>query len=233
MADETYHQFLGVNSMFSSISLAKSLFGLLAFAAVSLSLSTQSKAAIIVSLDGLPTTYTAGTPFTFDVVLQNYTNLNSFNIELQMSADSGVAGTDYYFTGATGLLFNDGNFATSGLPSQFITLSDFHNSLEFSGSSTVVATVTGVALFDVGAIQISILGGSIELLDFSLAEIPGFPDVELFNGNVAPGPANPNQAIPEPTSLLAFGFLSLSALGFKRFQSRSRGAGISIASQVS
>ena len=51
----------------------------------------------ILSLDGLPASYTPATPFTFRVLLQGAQDLAAFNIELRMTASDPTAQPDVDF----------------------------------------------------------------------------------------------------------------------------------------
>ena len=51
------------------------------------------------SVSGLTTTYTPGSPLTFEVGLTGATNLNSYNVGLDLTSTTGTAGTDFYFAG--------------------------------------------------------------------------------------------------------------------------------------
>jgi hypothetical protein len=54
-------------------------------------------------VSGLPSNFTPGQPVSFDVHLPAITNLGSYNIDLLLESNVGIAGVDYFFDAAASL----------------------------------------------------------------------------------------------------------------------------------
>jgi hypothetical protein len=63
-------------------------------------MSGLASAAPILSFEGLPSSYTPGDNFSFEVRLANVANLNSFTIGLTLQAELGAPGVDFFFDDA-------------------------------------------------------------------------------------------------------------------------------------
>jgi hypothetical protein len=114
--------------------------------------ASSSLGATVRFIDILSTTYTPGTPYNLKVALPGMTNLGSYQVDVKMSSTSGVAGTDYFFSGfipsppvggavTRGYVFpSSANFAksTNSTPSEtVISLTDFN----FDGTDIVGVNV--------------------------------------------------------------------------------------------
>jgi len=176
----------------------------------------------ILAID-VPAAYTPGSSFDVTVRLTGAEDLALYNIEAVVSAEGGIAGTDFYFASAaepaSGYVFdgqaNDG-FAYNilGSATDHITLSD----LLVSGSVDTVAgvndllatvTITTTATMT-EPLTIDVVESSLEL------DAPGGP-ILGFNDLKAALPA-PTIPIPEPValSLLAIGAVGLLRRGHGR-----------------
>jgi hypothetical protein len=170
--------------------------------------------------------------------MENYTNTNSFLVELTLSG-TGVAGTDFRFVSASqgDIFINDdaGNMLNSDF--QFfsfdnaISLSDFavnpftNNLVEVSGTRAVLATVEVAVNKDVGDLEIAIDSAFSEVLasDFSL--IPNFAIDP--NPMVVQGPGG-GGVVPEPASMMVWIGMLMSTV-FAGWRKRNRHAQAALA----
>ena len=165
------------------------------------------------SLEGLPTTYTPGTSFSFNVGLVGAEDLNLYSIDLTMEAESGNPGADFLFDedlttepasryvfGGAGL-HPDGFVASADVDGGLATLnlSDLLDVGEMvdtvSGVNDLVATVTVTTMGDMGDLTIAFDTTFLELLDDFGDDIPGFDNLTV------PPPATVTP-IPEPSALI-------------------------------
>ena len=176
------------------------------------------------------TTYTPGVALEFDVVFgTNITGLNSYFVELILSASDGSAtpgvGGDFYFDDAatfypaTGGVFDSapgsGFFLASEVPlgaADRLSLSDFLLAGEVDPlPGDILARVTIQTTRDVGTLTLSIDGTTLDLLDEDLVLVPQFNQVV---GNL-PSPSSV-AVIPEPASMTIWGCLIAGVVAFRR-----------------
>ncbi len=200
---------------------------------------------IDMSVSGLTTTYTPGSTLTLEVGLTGATNLNAYNVGLDLNSSNGTAGTDFYFEGspstdrppdgansyvfdsALGVSSPFGFVATPGtLPgtnTATLNLSDFlatGQSVQDAGSSTLLATVVIGTTPTAGNLTLRFDGNLLELLDPNLNPVSGFSylqtNLESFN------PPTVIAQTPEPSTraLFAAGAIGLLGYGLRRRVSR-------------
>lgn len=173
----------------------------------------------------LPTAYTPGVPFDFDVVFSStVSNLNSLNVELVLSATGSSnpgPGGDFFFD-VTGTIYPatqgvfgppTGFFVANEFPdgaSDRLVLSDFLLTGEVdtvSGVNDMIATVTVQTSTDVGVLSLSIDGSSLFLLTEAGGDVPELSDLV---GSLPPASTLPSvTAIPEPSAACLLGALML------------------------
>ena len=192
-------------------------------------LSDSARAETVLSLDGLPATYTTGMSFLFNVQLTGAEDLNLYSIDLTLEAQSGSAGVDFFFDenlatepmsryvfGSPGLN-PDGFIASADVEGDLATLnlSDLLGIGEMvetvNGVNDLVATVAITTTSDVGDLSIAFDTQFLELLDDSGADIPSF-------GNLTVSAPETVAVIPEPSALClcVLGFLGMLAWGYMR-----------------
>lgn len=179
-------------------------------------LSSSAYAGPILSLDGLPSTFTPGTSFEFDVRLSEAVNLNSYFIELTLEADKGVAGVDFFFESAaqasTDYVFESvdpvdlgGFFAATNTTlsnHQRLSLSDFFWDFA-AGVTTVAGQDDRIARVRVGTssgirtIRLFFDDTFLELYD---ANGMSLSDVELTDYTLSADDSRP--VVPEPSTLV-------------------------------
>lgn len=182
-------------------------------------------AAPIQLIEGLPSTYTPGQPVTFQVRLPSVTDLGSYNIDLVVEGNSGIAGVDYSFDvaatmpSATSYIFPSATnfFDAANVDSpmrQRITLSDF----DFAGVDIVPGTNDLVANVVVNTAANFL--GSLSLFADPNGLILDTPDVEptpvleyqSIHAGVADSPPFVLPPVPEPSCALIAGLAIVNAL---------------------
>jgi hypothetical protein len=186
-----------------------------------------AEAALELSFDTseTPPLYTPGVPFDILVKLENATNLNSFDFELLLSADSGVAGTDFFFVGAAkpeenyvfpsdntgGYLSNAQNHPDGVHHSLFVT--DFLDSptegVDTGPMNNLLARVTVQANQDVGNLMIAFDPEGANFFD------PNFGELEVTSFAAPHSVA----AIPEPST---WAICVLCGAGFVAYRWKNR-----------
>ena len=201
--------------------------------------SVRADTGITPSVSGLTTTYTPGNTLTFEVGLTGATNLNSYNIALDLTSNKGTAGTDFYFLGSPGTyppasgansyVFDSGLGVSSpcgfvatadtvlSTNTALLNLSDFLDEGEFvsdSGSDTMLATVLLKTTPAAGNLALSFDGSVLELLTPEGQPVSGFgtlaANLNSFNlPAVAP--------VPEPGTLALLTVAGIiAAAGWRR-----------------
>jgi|GEM_PF-6503036 len=171
-----------------------------------------------------PATYTPGDMFTVVVNIEDVNDLASFDLELQLSSTSGVAGTDFGFIELTSVPVTDYVFAadssagtsfsqtanTDLANNAFLTISDA-NDLGLTGVNVGTGAMNSRVLAEAKIFTTALAGnltltfGAGTLLLNS--DLLNDPTIDLssatFNGD---GPIQGGAAaVPEPTSFVIFG----------------------------
>ncbi len=193
---------------------------------------------INLSVSGLPTTYVPGSTLTFDVGLSGATDLNAYNVGLDLTSDKGTAGTDFYFVGspstarppdgADSYVFDSGLgvspigfVATSdtvlGTNTALLNLSDFlatGQSVSDASPNTMLATAIIKTTPAAGDLTLSFDGSVLELLTPGGQPVPGPYDI------INPPPVA--ATVPEPTSLaLLCSLLGLGVVYLRRRRAKA------------
>jgi hypothetical protein len=165
----------------------------------------------------LPATYTPGGSFSFNVELGGVSGLNSYDINLLMSAESGVAGADFFFSGAvrapdSSYVFGSG--ASAGfflaIPSTdganaTLNLSDFLDDpfasvTTVDGVNDLVATITVGTTGNVGNLMIGFDPVfPANLFDPDFNPVQGFDPASDVDPPQTVAPADAT-VVPEPDS---------------------------------
>lgn len=212
----------------------------LAFALIALCLLAPTANAGILTLSGVPSSYTPGGTFSFDVLLEDYDGVNFYDLELTMSASgSSMPGVEFLFESAmAGDLLGapiDFDFA-SGFDvvgvTHVATLSGFRYDLTELSSiglgPSVLASVTVKTSMDVGVLSISIDPPD-DFLFTGIFDSFGDPIVGL-DVNSAPfsvSSVGGSGAVPEPASTMVWLGMVLSAVfGCRKKIRNSRGVAL-------
>ena len=188
------------------------------------------------SLSGLPATYTPGSTLTFEVGLTGAADLNSYNVGLDLTADKGTAGTDFYFVGSPGTtrppdgagsyVFDSGLGVSSpfgfcatadedlGTNTALLSLSDFLASGETvsdTSPNTMLATVVVGTTPAAGDLTLSLDGSVLELLTPGGQPVAGYETLAANLNSSNPPPVA--AAVPEPSSML---LLAIAGAGGSR-----------------
>lgn len=209
----------------------------LLFLFITCSVVSSARAGLMLTVEGVPTQYTAGDSFSFDVRLQGAENLNEFFIELVLSAESGVADVDFFFDELqtvqhpTEYVFSDPSLNPGGFAAFVITdnnqsilgLSDLLDSgEEVSTSENVnefIATVVVQTAADIGDLSIEFDTTFMELTNDAGGPIGGFDNLVTTLDNSSPIviASSTTNVIPEPTSMAIFGgIVALGAVSSRR-----------------
>lgn len=194
------------------------------------------------SVSGLTTTYTPGSPLTFEVGLTGATNLNSYNVGLDLTSTTGTAGTDFYFAGqpgtqrppdGSGYIFDSGLGVSSpcgfqatpdtfpGTNMAFLNLSDFiatGQTVADSDSDTMLATVVVETTAKAGDLTLSFDGTALELLDPNLNPVSGFSDLQANLNSF--NPATVIAQTPEPSTFVLLGTAAICLIGYGSWRRR-------------
>jgi hypothetical protein len=184
-------------------------------------------------IDGLPSSYVPGQPITFDVRLPLITNLGSYNIDVVLESDTGIAGTNFVFDvaatvpAATSYVFPSSAYFVdaANVDSSMrhrITLTDF----DFAGVDVLPGTNDHVANV---VIQTSPnFTGRLNLFVDAESLILDMPDVDptpvlgfdAIQAGVAEAATIVVEAVPEPptTWLLVVGFAGFGVRLRPRFE---------------
>jgi len=193
-------------------------------------LALPAKSAPIQLIDGLPSSYTPGQPVTFDVHLPPISNLGSYNVDVVLESDTGIAGTDFYFDvaattpAATNYVFpSSANFFDAAnvdpVMRHRISLTDF----DFTGVNVAPGTNDRVAnvVFQTAptftgnlSLFVDADGLILDTPDIVPTPVPGFASLQA--DIAASGPIE-LPAVPEPASVLMAGISVLGALIWSRY----------------
>lgn len=179
--------------------------------------SNSASAALVLSLEGAPSNYVPGDSFSFLVKLSGAEDLNLFGVDLVLTADQGVAGTDFFFQSAlqpvAGYVFDVPGVNPVGLfantfelgNSSYLSLSDF---LDFDESVTtvagvndVVAVVTVATTSNVGGLKLA-FDTEFLFLDSPDGDVDGYDDLVAQLASATPISISPSSVnpIPEPST---------------------------------
>ncbi len=211
--------------------------------------ASSSQAGVMLTFDGLPTSFTPGDSFTFSVKLTGAQGLASYDIPLVLSAASGTPEVDFGFdpvptaAPANYVFPSDLFFFAIAFPQgaeDHLAISDFNFDSGFNlvGVDTVagvndvlavvsVTTTTGVT----GPLTISIDESFLQLDNVDLDPIPDFADV-LANLPATTITQSQQATVPEPASLLVWslGAAGLTVISRRRCKRDSSSAGDASAS---
>jgi hypothetical protein len=183
----------------------------------------------------LPSGYTPGVPFKFSVLIPTVTNLGSYNIDVLMSGDVGIAGTDFLFdiggtnAAASGYVFPSADFffAATNLDSVTtarVTLTD----LDLTGVDVTEGVNNSIA-----QVQVSTAPGYTGILsfvidtDFLILDTPdpiptSVAEFAAIQANtISAGPVNV-RVVPEPGAFLGLMVVGLMAAIRRRRRSGTR-----------
>ena len=191
------------------------------------------------SVSGLPTTYTPGSTLTFDVGLTGATDLNAYNVGLDLNSTAGTAGTDFYFEGqpstyrppdgANMYVFDSGLGVSSpfgfvatpdtilGTNTATLNLSDFiatGQSVSDASPNTTLATVVIGTTPAAGNLTLSFDGSVLELLTPGGQTVPGTIS--------SPNPPPVIAQTPEPSTLALLSVGAISLVGYSSWRRRRK-----------
>lgn len=187
--------------------------------ALSLLVAPLAAASPIV-LSDLPTGYTPGEPFAFQVELPPIDDLGAYNIDLLLSSDTGVPGDDYGFDldqtapPASGYVFpSDANFfdaLNTEAGGQRLTLTDFDfTGVDVGGLNRIVATVVATTSPGfTGQLSLTVDASSLILdtPDATPTPVAAFDDIASQTATREPEVVG---LVPEPATLLLAGIAML------------------------
>ena len=176
---------------------------------------------ISLSVSGLPAKYVPGSTLTCDVELTGATDLNAYNVGLELTSDWGKAGTDFYFLGspdtqrpsdaANDYVFDSG-FSVSpigfvatadtdlGTNTALLSLSDFlavGQGVSDASPDTMLATVVIRTSSEAGDLTLGLDGTALELLTPAGQPVPGFSTLAANLSSFNPQPVT---VVPEPST---------------------------------
>lgn len=198
----------------------RSILKILVVPALAAAISAGPAEAAPILLSGLESQYTPGEPQTVNVTLPAIADLGSYNVDLVLTSDTGVAGTDFFFdAAATGPAAGNYVFPSSAnffdaanldaARTQRLTLTDF----DFSGVDVIpgvndqVATVTintRPGFFGTLSLSVDSAGLILDTPDASPTPVASFSAVQSATGQQA---SASTVAIPEPASVAVLALL--------------------------
>lgn len=201
--------------------------------------SNPASAGIMLSFYDVPTSYTPGEDFAFQVRLEGVTNLNSYFIELRIRADRGAPSVDFSLNAdltrppLSRYLFGEDDSLFDFLANSVVEDDDLIVSLSgfllvpgdevdvISDANDLVATVVISTTRNVGNLTIEFDTTFLELVDADFEPVPGL-DSEISLGSLVVSPTQ-TAVIPEPHSRLLWliAFLSILGAGRRRWFAHS------------
>lgn len=196
-------------------------------------LTSVASADPILTVGTVPLDYVPGGSFTLDVTLSGAEQLNSYFIELFLTADFGVAGVDFFFDDAATIGPSDPSYvfgingmffsAVAGVDgaAAVLSLSDaltnpFDTVDTVLGINDLIARVTVRTTGNVGNLVVGIntTTSPPDLLDPIFDPIPDFADLLVTPPQqIAP---DTTTAVPEPISLVLLCTGAFGLLGYRR-----------------
>lgn len=191
-------------------------------------------AAVAINFDGLPSSYTPGVAFSFDVRLSGVASLAAYNLEVSVENGAVVPGVDFNATAVSGnpyLFPSTANFLTSSTPlgnALVVSMSDFNDPdgnfvLDdepiVPGVNDVVARLTVITSPDAtDFISLGIEFSTLLLLDADGNEVPGSNDPSLPFARI------PAIVVPEVSTLTTTAMVSTALIGMIAVRRRERSA---------
>ena len=166
-----------------------------------------------VAVEGLSSTYTPGSFVEFEIAMPPISNLGSYNIDLVLTSDTGLAGTDFFFdveatvpADSGYVFFSDTNFfdavSSDSASTLRLTLTDF----DFNGVDVVADANDRVARVFIGTaaafsgdliLSLDVDSLLLDTPDITPTAVAGFDEIKTAAAAQAPTTVT---VVPEPTT---------------------------------